>query len=202
MESDQSACRLLDAVRALRARERDYLAAVLHDGPIQELAAATLELSLAGDDLGVPQRQVEAAGRSLRRLIDELAPLPQLPSGGAGPAEPLIRRTGWLLAAPLAVDLGPGATELSAAETETVADLVELMVFGMTDAQPPDRALAALRADSSRIVVEVTVSTAADQAEIAAWLNLLAAAMRGVAQVGLHGQRPRARLEISRRPRA
>jgi hypothetical protein len=197
MESDQSAYQLLDAVRELRARERDYLAAVLHDGPIQELAAATLELSLAGDDLGVPQRQVEAAGRSLRRLIDELAPLPR-----PGPAEPLIRRTGWLLAAPLAVDLGPGAAELSAAETETVADLVELMVFGMTGAQPPDQALAALRADSSRIVVEVTVSTAADQAEIAAWLNLLAAAMRGVAHVDLNGRRLHARMEIPRRPRA
>ena len=33
---------LLDIVRRLRGRERGYLAGLLHDGPIQELAAAAL----------------------------------------------------------------------------------------------------------------------------------------------------------------
>ena len=38
---------LLDIVRRLRARERGYLADLLHDGPIQELAAVPLELAEA-----------------------------------------------------------------------------------------------------------------------------------------------------------
>jgi len=35
---------LLDMVRQFRARERGHLASLLHDGPIQELAATALEL--------------------------------------------------------------------------------------------------------------------------------------------------------------
>jgi hypothetical protein len=197
--SAAAACRLLDIVRALRVRERGYFAAVLHDGPIQELAAATLELSLSGDDLGVPQRQVEAAGRSLRRLVDELAPLPQ---AGAGLAEALMRRVGWLLATPLAVDLGEGATGLGAAEVETVADLVELMLFGAVGADAPDRALAAVRADDALIVVELNVVVTDDPAQARAWLDRLATAMQAESAVELRGHRLRARMEIPRRPRA
>ena len=70
---------LLDIVRRLRARERGYLADLLHDGPIQELAAVPLELAEAqrvmgtspGDELGVVAQQVDAAGRSLRGLQEE-----------------------------------------------------------------------------------------------------------------------------------
>ena len=35
---------LLDMMRQLRARERGHLAGLLHDGPIQQLAALALEL--------------------------------------------------------------------------------------------------------------------------------------------------------------
>src|SRR6202041_3939925 len=41
---DASPQALLDMMRRLRARERAYLASLLHDGPIQELAAVALEL--------------------------------------------------------------------------------------------------------------------------------------------------------------
>jgi hypothetical protein len=191
-----AACQLLGIVRALRARERAYLAAALHDGPIQDLAAATLELSLAGDDLGVPQRQVEAAGLSLRRLVDELAPLPQ---ATAGLAETLIRRTAWLLGAPLAVDLGEGAAGLSAAEIETAADLVELMLFGAVGADAPTRALAAVRADHDLITLELNV-TATDPAAGNAWLNRLAAAIQSGPDVSLRGHRLQARTGIPRWP--
>jgi hypothetical protein len=193
-----AACQLLGLVRALRVRERGYFAAVLHDGPIQELAAATLELSLSGDDLGVPQRQVEAAGRSLRRLVDELAPLPQAGVAGSGLAEALMRRTDWLLASPLAVDPGEGATGLGAPEVETVADLVELMLFGAVGADAPDRALAAVRADDDLIVVELNVVVTDDPAQARAWMERLAAAMQAEADVELRGHRLRARMEIPR----
>jgi hypothetical protein len=198
-----AAGQLLGIMRVLRARERGYLAGVLHDGPIQELAAATLELSLAGrgtgHELEVPERQVEAAGRWLRRLVDELASFGQGDHGGPGLAAALERRTAWLLANPLAVDLGQGAAALEAAEIEAVADLVELMLLGVAGADAPARALAAVRASRDAIVVELHMSVTADPAEARTWLNRLAAAMQAAADVGLHGYRLRARMEIPRR---
>src|SRR5260370_33509133 len=69
---------LLDSMRRLRARERGYLAGFLHDGPIQELAAATLELgetrrtmrTQPSAELGVGAQPVGAARRCLRYLQD------------------------------------------------------------------------------------------------------------------------------------
>jgi signal transduction histidine kinase len=46
---------LLDLMRRLRARERGYLADLLHDGPIQELAVVTLQLSELRRDRGTGQ---------------------------------------------------------------------------------------------------------------------------------------------------
>jgi hypothetical protein len=197
MESDQSAGLLLGIVRAVRARDRGHLAAVLHDGPIQELAAATLELGLDGDATdGVAERQVAAAGRSLRALIEELAPFHQ---AGHGLPEALGRRTGWLLAGPLAVDLGEGSAGLSAAEIEDAADLAELMLLGAVGADAPARALATVRAGRDMITVEVNVSATADPADAAAWLEHLAAAMRTTADIEQGGHRLRARIAIPRR---
>jgi hypothetical protein len=212
-----AALRLLDITRALRAAERGYLAGWLHDRPIQDLAAATLELGLArraigsaaGDELGVPERQVEAAGRSLRRLVDELSPFPR---GGSGLAAALEQRTSWLLAAPLAVDLGPGAAGLPADEIEAVADVTELILLGVAaDEKPekpgepeafeaPPRTLAAVRADRDVIVVELnTRLTAADPSAITAWLDRLASAMGTRADTELRGSRLRVKVEIPRR---
>jgi hypothetical protein len=194
-----AACLLLGIVRMLRARERGYLAAVLHDGPIQELAAATLELSLARraaeDDLGVAERQVEAAGRSLRRLVEDLTPIPQ---PGPGLAATLNRRTAWLLDTPLAVDLGEGAAGLLPAEVEAVADLVELMLLGAAGPDAPARALAAVRAERDLIVIELSMSATGDPAAAAKWLDRLAAAMRIGADIALRGHRLRARMDLPR----
>jgi hypothetical protein len=204
---DTGAYQLLGMVRMLRAGERGYLAAALHDGPIQDLAAATLELNLAGDDAeSLPQRLVEAAGRSLRRLVDELAPPPaQQP----GLAEALNRRTGWL-GVPLVLDLDEGVAGLSAAEIETVADLVELMLFAPQQAGPqhagsqhagpqhddaPPRALGAVQAGDDQIAVEMNMTPATESA----WLDRLATAMQSEPDVDLHGHRLRARMRIPRR---
>jgi Histidine kinase len=199
-----AALRLLDITRALRAAERGYLAGWLHDRPIQDLAAATLELGLvrraigpeAGDQLDVPERQVETAGRSLRRLVDELSPFPR---AGSGLTATLERRTAWLLAAPLAVNLGQGAADLPADEIEAVADLVELILLGVASPAPAGT-LAAVRADRDVIVVELNIRlTADDQTAATAWLDGLAAAMRIRAEAELRGSRLRARVEIPRR---
>ncbi len=161
---------LLDSVRRLRARERGYLAGFLHDGPIQELAAATLELgetrramrTQQSDELGVVAQQVGAAGRSLRYLQDELWSFTQ-PAFGLATA--LERRTAWLLAAPLAVDVGEGAAGLLEAEIQVVADVVELIL-----------------------------------ADLVTSLHSLAAVIQASADIDLYGCRLRARVEITRRP--
>src|SRR5438132_4343346 len=160
-----AACRLLDFARRLRTCEREYLASLLHDGPMQDLAAATLELGAArratgpvmADELAVPEQLVEAAGRSLRRLLDELWPASQATSGLAGT---LARRTGWLLAAPLWVDTGEGAAGLLASEIPVVADVVELILLGAVSAEAPTRAAAAVRADEDLIVLELSMTPA------------------------------------------
>jgi hypothetical protein len=202
---------LLDVQRRLRERERGYLAGVLHDGPIQELAAALLQLAEArramgasqGDELGVAAQLVETAGRSLRGLQDELWPFPR-PSSGL--AATLRRRTSWLLAAPLVVDAGAGAAELLEAEIQVVADLVESILACLGGTEAPARALAAVRADQDLIFLEMNMTSASDgdlafgdPAAARASLHSVAAAIRARADIDLHGRRLRARMEISRR---
>jgi hypothetical protein len=200
---------LLDIVRRLRARERGYLADLLHDGPIQELAAVPLELDEArramgtspGDELGLVAKQVDAAGRSLRGLQEELWPFPRPTSGLAGA---LNRQTAWLLAVPLAVDVGSGAANLGAAEIQVVADVAELILVGVISAE---RALAAVQADEHLIFLQMNMTLAYDDdsassgpAAARAALHSLATAIQAGVDVEFHGRRLRIRMEIPRRP--
>jgi hypothetical protein len=213
---------LLDIVRRLRARERRYLVGLLHDGPIQELAAAPLELAEARRALGASQfdalgravtdeldlvaQQVDSAGQSLRGLQDELWPFPP-PSSGLDAA--LRLRTGWLLDTPLAVDAGAGAAGLSEAEIQVVADVVELILAGLVppEAPAPARALAAVRADQDLIFLEMTMTpasagdpSAGAPASARASLRSLAAVIQADADIDRRGRRWRVRMEIPRRP--
>ncbi|MGD0063429.1 MAG: hypothetical protein ABSB76_08315 [Streptosporangiaceae bacterium] len=205
---------LLGMVRRLRARERGYLAGLLHDGPIQELAAAPLELAEARratgtaqrDELGVVAQQVDAASRSLRGMQDELWPFPQ-PSCGLAAA--LKQRTGWLLDIPLAVDAGPDVAGLAEADIQVVADIVELILAGLvsTAAPVPARPLAAVQAGQDLIFLQLNM-TAAPDGDLAfggpaarASLRSLAAAVQARADLDLHGRRLRVRMDIPRWPR-
>jgi hypothetical protein len=201
---------LLDIVRRLRARERGYLADLLHDGPIQDLAAVPLELAearrvmetSAGDEFGVIAQQVDAAGRSLRGLQEELWPFPR-PASGLAAA--LNRRTAWLLATPLAVDVGEGAAGLGEAEIQVVADVAELILVGLASADAGP--LAAVQADEHLIFLQMNlafspVGEPASSGPLVARASLrsLAAAIQAGIDVELHGRRLRIRMEIPRRP--
>jgi len=201
---------LLDIVRRLRARERGYLADLLHDGPIQELAAVPLELAEArrligtspGDELGVVAQQVDAAGRSLRDLQEELWPFPR---PGSGLAVALNRRTAWLLANPLAVEVGDGAAGLGEAEIQVVADVAELILVGLVSAEA--RPLAVVHADEHLIFLHMNMTLApvddpgsSGPAAARASLRSLAAAIQADVDVELHGRRLRIQMEIPRRP--
>jgi hypothetical protein len=201
---------LLDIVRLLRARERGHLAGLLHDGPIQDLATMALELGQMRRLLGVPQtdasdaveRQVEAIGRALGRLQDELWPFPR---PGSGLVIGLQRRTAWLLSAPLAVAVGEGAADLPESDIQAVADLVDLVLATPGHAGAWDQAIAAVRASPDLIFLELNITAqpdrdpdAADSATAVASLRRLAAALHGRADLPSDGRRLRVCVEIPR----
>jgi hypothetical protein len=200
---------LLDMMRHLRARERGYLASRLHDGPIQELAAVALELGEVrappSDEPNGLVRQVHAVGRTLCRLQDELWPFPRPASGLI---ETLKQRTAWLLATSLAVAVGEGVAELPEADVQTVADVTELILAGLGDAEAWDRPIVAVRADPDLIFLELNMTPApwrdpgsgGSAAAVGAWLHRLAAAIQARADVGLDDRRLRIWMEIPRYP--
>jgi hypothetical protein len=203
---------LLDMVRLLRARERGHLAGLLHDGPVQELAAAALELGEVRRAIGVSPsdepnglaRQVHAAGRALCRLQDELWPFPR---PGSGLIETLKQRTAWLLATPLAVAAGEGAAGLPEAEIQTVADVTELILAGLGNAGAWDRPIVMVRARPDLIFLELNMTPAPGRdlasggsAAAGAWLHRLAGAIGARADAGLDDRRLRIWMEIPRCP--
>jgi hypothetical protein len=243
--ADASPQALLDMMRRLRARERAYLASLLHDGPIQELAAVALELgevrppptepteptqpteptrpteptaptrSTEPTQLTAPTeptglvRQVHAIGRTLCRLQDELWPFPR---PGSGLIEILKQRTAWLLSTSLAVAVGEGVAELPESDVQAVADVTELILAGLGNAEAWDRPIVAVRADPDLIFLELNMTpapwrdpasggaAAAGAAAVGAWLHRLAAAIKARADVGLDDRRLRIWMEIPRDP--
>jgi hypothetical protein len=196
---------VLDVVRRLRACERGHLAGLLHDGPIQELAAMALELGIPRSDAsdGVVRR-FDGVGRELRSLQDELWPFPRL---GAGLIETVKQRTAWLMATPLAVAAGEGAEALPEADVQAVADVAELILAGLGTAGAWDRPILMVRADPDLIFLELnmTPAPASDPAPdgpaaAGAWLRCVAAAIQARADAGVDGRRLRIRIEIPRCP--
>jgi hypothetical protein len=203
---------LLDIVRRLRARERGHLAGLLHDGPIQSLATMALGLGQLRRALGesqsnesdVIERQVDAIGRELGRLQDELWPFPP---PGSGLVTGLQRRTAWLLSAPLVVAVGEGAAELPEADIQAVADLVELILAAQGHAAAWEQTIAAVRASSDLIFLELNMTAqpgrdpdCADSAAAIASLRRLAAALHVRADLPPGGRRLRVCVEIPRCP--
>src|SRR6202041_201313 len=219
---DASPQALLDMMRRLRARERAYLASLLHDGPIQELAAVALELGEVRPPPTEPTattrptaptqpteptglvRQVHAIGRTLSRLQDELWPFPR---PGSGLIEILKQRTAWLLSTSLAVAVGEGVAELPEADVQAVADVTELILAGLGNAEAWDRPIVAVRADPDLIFLELNMTpapwrdpasggaAAAGAVAVGAWLHRLAAAIKARADVGLDDRRLRIWME-------
>jgi DNA-binding response OmpR family regulator len=197
---------LLGIIRRLRARERRDLADYLHDGPIQELTAASLELQLrrrsAPAALGTDsvQRQVDAAAGSLRGLVDE--PWPLQPAQ-TSLTEVISARTAWLLAAPAAVD-GDLPAARGVDEVARVADIVELMLLTTETAGPPARAHVTVRADPSLLQIDLTRTpergdqTAGDLAAAQPALDGLAAALGADVHAELSGQQSRVCLTVRR----
>jgi CheY-like chemotaxis protein len=212
---------LLAMDRQLRARKQRALAAYLHNGPLQEIFAASLELQLLHRshpalppgffDRVFPR--LDAAAAALDRLPGgfpaETGPLDRLPGGFPAETGPvagvLERRTAWLLAGPLTVDAGAGNQGLHAAEIPVVADVIELTLLGTVPEGCRARASAAVRADGRLIRIELTITPAADDAyeigdvELArAGLARVAAALAAKASGDLRARCWRLRITLPR----
>ena len=206
-EGEPPAWLLLAMDRQLRAREQRALAAYLHNSPMQEIFAASLELQLLHrSHLALPPGIFD---RVLQRLDAAAAALDRLPGGFAGETGPvagvLERRTAWLLAGPLTVDAGAGNEGLHAAEMAVVADVIELTLLGTVPEGRRARASAAVRADGHLIRIELTITPAADDAheigdvELArAGLARVAAALAAKANGDLRAGRWRLRITLPR----
>ncbi len=158
---------LLATFRRRRANDWRELANFLHDGPIQELTAAVLDLHLVrGCEPPWPDSQVEAireriagAASSLRWLVD--GPWPWLPHE-RGVVNALERRTAWLLAAPATVRADMPSVALDVAEVLKIADVVELLLIEMALADGFARADIAVRTGEHLIQTELSIAPAED----------------------------------------
>ncbi len=179
-----AAWRLLSLIRGLRSSERATVADFVHDGPIQELAAAALAMHLSNreGDAGVGrlhdelQQEIDAAGRSLRYLTD--GDWPFLPPGAALP-ETIRQRTAWLPLSSVTVDIRHTCAALRA-EAPLIADVVELALFLMTSDGPLSQADICVQAgeNEAEIVLALTQpgdvrDWAADTGELAELASIL-----------------------------
>jgi CheY-like chemotaxis protein len=202
------AWQLLGITRGLRARERLELVDFLHDGPIQELTAVTLELQMTcrsmpdASRFDAVLRRLDAAAGSLRWLVDGqwpfLAPETHLVAA-------LRQRTAWLLAAPLTVDIDEQVAGVGAIEVPVVIDVVELMLLALVSAGPPAQVHVAVRADMRLIQIDLTLMPAVegnqamcDPAPAQAALDDLASALGTSARASLSGHPWRAQIALPR----
>jgi CheY-like chemotaxis protein len=154
---------LLALTRRLRARERRELVGFLHDGPIQELTAGTLEAGMMRKSapagpvprLDAVLRQLDAAAGALRWLVDGDWPFMQ---PEVRLASALRQRSAWLLAGSLTTDIDAGCAELAASDVPAVVDVAELMLLGMLPEHCPVRAHLAVRGQPQLIELELALT--------------------------------------------
>ena len=202
--------KLLELTRRLRDRERDEQADFLHDGPLQELAAATLDLHMmrrsapaaTAQSIDTVLRLLDIAARSLRWLVAGTGAL-QLPETRL--AVCLQQRTAWLLARPITVSTGPWPVGADAIDALAITDVVELMLLAMADAGPSAQAHVAVRTEEDLTRIELTLTCAAedgqalgDPATARALLAELASALLADADIELGAQQWRAAITLRR----
>ena len=202
--------KLLELTRRLRDRERGEQADFLHDGPVQELTAATLDLYLirrsapaaTAQSIDTVLRRLDIAARSLRWLMEASGAL-RVPDTRL--AVCLQQRTAWLLAKPITVSAGPWPVGADPIGALAIADVVELMLLAMADAGPCGQAHVAVRPEQDLTRIELTITGAAedgqaggDPAAARALLAELASALLADADIELGEQQWRAQITVRR----
>ena len=209
---DGAAGRLLDLIRALRACDRRQLAEGLHDGPIQEVSAAILELQMQARSAGPGQRPgyvdevtnwLTTAVGSLRRLTE---PGRLTVPDGHALADVLSDRAGALLTEPPEVLIDERGTTLSPAERRDVIDVAELMLLAVGADQSSEATIAVSAARQLTIRLELSAMTPepggspGDAAAVRAAVGGLAQALGGAAETDYADGAWRATITIGRRP--
>jgi DNA-binding response OmpR family regulator len=202
--------KLLELTRRLRDRERGEQADFLHDGPLQELTAATLDLHMmrrlapaaTAQSVDTVLRRLDIAARSLRWLVAGSGAF-RVPETRL--AACLQQRTAWLLARPITVSTGPWPAGADAIDALAITDVVELMLLAMADAGPCARAHVAVRTEEDLTRIELTLTCAAedgqtlgDPAMARALLAELASALLTDADMELDEQQWRALITLRR----
>ena len=146
------------------------------------------------------QRQIETAAGALRWLVDGEWPFMQ-PEVRLAAA--LRQRSAWLLAEPLAIDIGPGCSDMAAGDVPAVVDVAELMLLAAAPESCPVRAHLAVRGEPQLIELELTLTAAGSRDEpmgepgpARAALHDLAEALGTVAQADCGTRRWRARIVL------
>jgi CheY-like chemotaxis protein len=200
--------KLLELTRRLRDAERGEQADFLHDGPLQELTAATLDLHMmrrsapaaTAQSIDAVLRRLDIAARSLRWLVAGSGAF-RVPETRL--AVCLQQRTAWLLATPITVSTGPWPVGADEIDPLAITDVVELMLLAMAGAGPRARAQVAVRAEEDLTRIELTLTPAAedgqtlgDPATARALLAELASALPADADMDLGGQQWRALITL------
>ena len=114
-------------------------------------------------------------------------------------AAALRQRAAWLLAEPLAIDIGPGCADMAAGDVPAVVDVAELMLLSAAPEYCPVRAHLAVRSEPRLIELELTLTVAGsrDQPGTArAALHDLADALGTVAHTECGAQRWQVRIAL------
>ena len=200
---------LLGIVRRLRAGERAAIADFMHDGPLQDLTAALLNLQalpmLPPSDLAPHVDQLrhhlEAAAGSVRQLVDDGVLSIQVEADLDGTVR---RRTAWLPFSPVTAQF-QRTSAAPRTEAPVIAEILELALFALADLAPPGRADILVQAGEKVLEILLTLTPvegipegAGDAAAAHVSLAELAQALGGTAR-GRFGAFPwRARILLPR----
>lgn len=202
--------KLLELTRRLRDAERDEQADFLHDGPLQELTAATLDLHMmrrsapaTAQSVDAVLRRLDIAARSLRWLVAGRGAF-RVPETRL--AVCLQQRTAWLLTTPITVSTGAWPVGADRIDALAITDVVELMLLAMAGAGPRAGAHVAVRTEEDLTRIELTLTPAAedgqtlgDPATARALLAELASALLTDADMDFGEQQWRALITLSHR---
>ena len=204
---------LLGMIHRLRAGERAAIADLIHDGPIQDLTAALLNLQaltrLPPGDLAPRvaelRHHLDAAAGSVRQLADGGVLPTQVEADLCGVVQ---RRTAWLPFSAVTAEFrrpcaAPGI------RAPVIAEILELALFALAGLAPPGRADVLVQAREQMLEILLTLTPAegipegaGDVAAAHAALAELAQALGGTAGTSFGAFPWRAWIRLPSRPAA
>jgi CheY-like chemotaxis protein len=204
---------LLGMISRLRAGERAAIADFMHDGPIQDLTAALLNLqaltrlppSDLAPDVSELQHHLDAAAGSVRQIVDDSVLPIQVEADLCGVVQ---RRTAWLPFSTVTAKFQRTSAAPGIA-APVIAEVLELALFALADLAPPGRADILVQAGDKVLEILLTLTPvggipegAGDASAAHVSLAELAQALGGTAGASLGAFPWRAWIRLPSRPAA